>query len=129
MTEPIWVKDEVVLAVHNRQLAEHGGGEGIRDLSLLDSALHKPKNLYHYSDPKPTLAAMAAAYAYGICNNHPFVDGNKRTAFVICQLFLNLNGVELLTSQTEKYETFLQLAAGDISERELAAWISQFLSK
>jgi len=129
MTEPIWVKDEVVLAVHNRQLAEHGGGEGIRDLSLLDSALHKLKNLYHYSDPKPTLAAVAAAYAYGICNNHPFVDGNKRTAFVICQLFLNLNGVELLTSQTEKYETFLQLAAGDISERELAAWISQFLSK
>lgn len=129
MNEPVWIIDDVVLAVHRRQLAEHGGGDGVRDTSLLESALGKPKNLYHYSDPKPDLAAMAAAYAYGICKNHPFVDGNKRTAFVICQLFLKLNGAELTASQAEKYETFLNLAAGKITEQELVDWITKNLSK
>jgi len=129
MKEPVWIIDGVVLAVHRRQLAEHGGGDGVRDASLLESALGKPKNLYHYSDPKPDLAAMAAAYAYGICKNHPFVDGNKRTAFVICQLFLKLNGAELTASQAEKYEAFLNLAAGEITEQELVDWITKNLSK
>ncbi|PHR57613.1 MAG: type II toxin-antitoxin system death-on-curing family toxin [Robiginitomaculum sp.] len=129
MSEPIWIRDEIVLAIHNRQLSEHGGGEGVRDFSLLDSALNKPKNLYHYGDPKPSLAAMTTAYAYGICKNHPFVDGNKRTAFVICLLFLKLNGAELTVSQAEKYEAFLNLAAGNISESELSDWIAQSLAK
>lgn len=129
MKEPVWIIDAVVLAVHRRQLAEHGGGDGVRDASLLESALSKPKNLYHYSDPKPTLAAMAAAYACGICNNHPFIDGNKRTAFVICLLFLKLNDAELTASQTEKYEIFLNLAAGDVTEQELTHWITKHLPK
>ena len=129
MKEPVWVIDNVVLAIHRRQLAEHGGGDGVRDASLLESALGKPKNLFHYGDPKPDLAAMAAAYAYGICKNHPFVDGNKRTAFVICQLFLKLNGTELTAPQTEKYDMFLNLAAGKITEQELTEWIGKHLSR
>ena len=127
MSEPIWIKDDVVLAIHRRQLAEHGGGDGVRDSSLLDSALNKPKNLYHYSNPEPDLAALAASYAYGIARNHPFIDGNKRTAFVVCRLFLKLNGTNLTASQEEKYNSFLTLAAGNLSEQELANWITSHL--
>lgn len=127
MSEPVWIKNDVVLAIHRRQLAEHGGGEGVRDSGLLDSALSKPKNLYHYSNPEPDLAALAASYAYGIARNHPFVDGNKRAAFVVCRLFLKLNGTDLTASQEEKYNIFLKLAAGDLSEQELANWITRFL--
>lgn len=127
MSEPVWIKDDVVLAIHRRQLAEHGGGEGVRDSGLLDSALNKPKNLYHYNNPEPGLAALAASYAYGIARNHPFIDGNKRTAFVVCRLFLKLNGANLTASQEEKYNTFLKLAAGDLSEQELASWITLYL--
>ncbi len=127
MSEPVWIKDDVVLAIHRRQLAEHGGGEGMRDSGLLESALNKPKNLYHYRNPEPDLALLAASYAYGIAKNHPFVDGNKRTAFVVCRLFLKLNGTDLTATQEEKYNIFLKLAAGDLSEQELADWISRFL--
>ena len=127
MSEPIWIKDDVVLAIHRRQLAEHGGGDGVRDSGLLDSALNKPKNLYHYNNPEPDLAALAASYAYGIARNHPFIDGNKRTAFVVCRLFLKLNGASLTASQEEKYNIFLKLAAGDLSEQELANWITRYL--
>ena len=127
MSEPIWIKDDVVLAIHRRQLSEHGGGDGVRDSGLLDSALNKPKNLYHYKNPKPDLAALAASYAYGIARNHPFIDGNKRTAFVVCRLFLKLNGVNLTASQEEKYNIFLRLAAGGLSEQELTNWISHYL--
>lgn len=127
MSEPVWINYDIVLAIHRRQLAEHRGGEGVRDSGLLDSALNKPKNLYHYSNPEPDLAALAASYAYGIARNHPFVDGNKRTAFVVCRLFLKLNGTSLTASQEEKYNTFLKLAAGDLSEQELANWITRFL--
>ncbi len=123
MSEPIWILDDVVVAIHRRQLAEHGGGDGIRDQGLLASALEKPKNLYQYSEPKPDLAAMAASYAYGICRNHPFVDGNKRTAFVICHLFLKLNGKAIHAPQEEKYQIFMDLAAGDMSEEALTEWI------
>ena len=129
MSEPVWIIDHVVLAVHRRQLAEHGGGDGIRDAALLDSALNKPKNLYHYADPKPDLAALAASYAYGICRNHPFVDGNKRTALIICQLFLRLNDAELDAPAIEKYETTMALAAGEITEDALAAWIRKNLKQ
>ena len=125
MTDPIWILDEIALAVHRRQLAEHGGGDGIRDEDLLLSALTKPKNLYHYSDPKPTIAELAASYAFAISSNHAFIDGNKRTAFIICQLFLKLNGYVLKAGDSEKYETFIKLAASQMAETELAHWISE----
>ena len=127
MSEPVWIKGDVVLAIHRRQLAEHGGAEGMRDSGLLGSALNKPKNLYHYRNPEPDLAVLAASYTYGIAKNHPFVDGNKRTAFVVCRLFLKLNGTDLTATQEEKYKIFLKLAAGDLSEQELADWITRFL--
>ncbi len=127
MRELNWVRNDVVLAIHRRQLAEHGGGEGIRDDGLLESALSKPKSLYHYSNPKPSLAALAASYAYGIAMNHPFVDGNKRTALIVCQLFLHLNNAKLKTCQTEKYDTFMKLASGNLSELDLTKWIAKNL--
>ena len=95
---------------------------------LLDSALNRPKNLFHYCDPEPDLTALAAAYAYGICRNHPFVDGNKRTALIACQLFLRLNGAALDAPASEKYQTTMALAAGDIAEDALAAWIRTYLA-
>lgn len=125
MAEPVWVRDDVVLAVHRRQLAEHGGGDGIRDAGLLDSALNKPKNLYFYTTPKPEIAAMAASYAFGIASNHPFVDGNKRTAFIVCQLFLSLNGAKLIASTYDKYHIFIKLASGALSEDALEKWIAK----
>lgn len=126
MTEPVnvvWVREDVVLALHLRQLAEHGGGEGIRDEGLLRSALARPQNLLAYGEPSPDLASLAAAYAYGIARDHPFVDGNKRTALVVARLFLLLNGMNLVATQEEKYLTFLKLAAGELSEEELTNWI------
>lgn len=131
MSEPaagvVWVREDVVRAVHLRQLAEHGGGEGVRDEGLLRSALARPRNLLAYGDPPPDLAALAASYAYGIARNHPFVDGNKRTALVVCRLFLLLNGADLTAPQEEKYSTFLRLAAGELTEDELALWLREHL--
>jgi death-on-curing protein len=123
MKEPLWIRGDVVLAIHRRQLAEHGGGEGIRDPSLLDSALARPKNLLAYTGGEPDLPRLAASYAWGLIRNHPFVDGNKRTAYVVCRTFLRLNGLDLEASQEEKYVNFLQLAEGRLSEEELALWI------
>ncbi|MCP3964716.1 MAG: type II toxin-antitoxin system death-on-curing family toxin [bacterium] len=128
MGEPVWIEDPVVLAIHWRQLSEHGGGEGIRDQGLLDSALARPKNLLAYSESEPDLAALAASYAFGIARNHPFVDGNKRTAYVVCRTFLRLNGSDFVASQEEKYSTFLRLAEGRLSEEELGAWIRDHLA-
>lgn len=130
MTGPenvVWVREDVVLAIHLRQLAEHGGGEGIRDEGLLKSALARPQNLLAYGDPPPDLAGLAAAYAYGIARNHPFVDGNKRTSLIVARLFLLLDGTDLAATQEEKYSTFLALAAGALSEEELAAWVRAHL--
>lgn len=123
MGEPFWVRDDVVLAIHRRQLAEHGGGEGLRDRGLLESALARPRNLLLYSVEEPDLALLAASYAWGLARNHPFVDGNKRTAYVVCRTFLILNGRDLDVSQEEKYLTFLRLAEGRLTEEDLAAWI------
>ncbi|MEE9295005.1 MAG: type II toxin-antitoxin system death-on-curing family toxin [Phycisphaerae bacterium] len=123
MPEPVWVREDVVLAIHNRQLAEHGGLEGIRDQGLLASALARPRNRYAYSDDDPDIASLAASYAHAITSNHPFADGNKRTALVVCRTFLKLNGLDLIASQADKYDTFLALAAGRLSEKELADWI------
>lgn len=123
MDQIVWLLEETVIAIHQRQVSEHGGIEGLRDEGLLSSALARPQNLLAYAQPRPDLAALAAAYAYGIARDHPFVDGNKRTALVAARTFLLLNGVNLEASQDEKYLTFLQLAAGTLTEDQLADWI------
>lgn len=122
MSEPVWVLTEAVKAIHNRQLAEHGGGTGVRDLGLLESALAKPQNLYLYKKEEVSFPNLAASYAFGIARNHPFVDGNKRTAFVVSLLFLKLNGWVVTATAENLYETFMALADGSISEEELAKW-------
>jgi death on curing protein len=124
MDEPIWIDKPEVLVAHSRQLAEHGGSDGIRDETLLDSALAKPRNVFAYAD-SPTLPMLAASYAFGIARNHAFVDGNKRTALVICEGFLRLNGMRVVSPPEEKYLTFLALAEGSLSEEELAAWLTR----
>ena len=121
--ESEWLLRVSVLAMHERQLAEHGGGEGIRDSGLLDSALQRPINKFAYGEPD--LFDLAAAYAYGIARNHPFVDGNKRTALVSCRTFLLINGYELAATREEKYEIFLALAAGELDEDGLASWLRE----
>jgi death on curing protein len=118
----IWVADSVVLAIHEAQLAEHGGIAGIRDEGLLSSALARPHNLEAYGD-NPDAAALAAAYAFGIARNHPFLDGNKRTAFVVMELFLNLNGWTLQANDAECITTMIALAAGNIAEEAIAKWL------
>lgn len=122
MQEPIWILDEAVEAIHKRQLAEHGGAVGIRDAGLLASALGRPKNLYAYESEVATLPRLAAACSFGIARNHPFIDGNKRTAFVVSLLFLRLNGLTILATPQDRYETFMALAEGRLEETELAAW-------
>ena len=123
MPKIVWLLEETLTAIHHRQIAEHGGSEGLRDEGLLLSALARPQNLLAYGEPAPDLASLAAAYAYGIARNHPFVDGNKRTALVAARTFLILNGVDLEATQDDKVLTFLNLAGGAISEEELADWI------
>jgi death on curing protein len=118
-----WVALSVVLAIHDEQIVEHGGSEGIRDFGQLESALHRPRNLLTYG--KPDLADLTACYAYGIANDHAFVDGNKRTSAVVALLFLRLNGATLDASDVDKIETWTALGAKQISEAELAAWIRQ----
>jgi len=117
-----WVRLDTVLALHKRQIAEHGGGEGVRDLGLLESALARPQNLHAY-EPETDLASLAAAYAFGIAKNHAFVDGNKRTALVEMRTFLILNGSDINASQEDKYLTILALAEGSLAEDTLAQWI------
>jgi death-on-curing protein len=129
MKEPIWILPDAVLAIHRRQIAEHGGEDGLREAGLLDSALNRPKNLLAYGCPRPDLAALAAAYAYGIARNHPFVDGNKRTAYVVCRTFLLLNAHDLDASAADKYLSFLKLAEGSLGEDELADWLRRHLCK
>ena len=123
MAQIVWLLEETVIAIHHRQISEHGGSEGLRDEGLLASALARTQNLLAYAQPRPDLAALAAAYAYGIARDHPFVDGNKRTALVAARTFLLLNGVNLEASQDEKYLTFIQLAEGTVTEEQLVDWI------
>ncbi len=122
----IWVTLEVAIAAHADQLTEHGGGDGARDSGLLESAMARPQNLAQYG--KPDIAELAASYAFGIVRNHPFVDGNKRTAAVVSETFLVLNGTTLLASDAELVVAFVALAAGELSEEELAAWIREHLA-
>jgi death on curing protein len=120
--EPIWLLREVILAVHEEQLAEHGGLVGIRDVGMLDSALSRPEQLFAYGD-EPDIAQLAAAYGFGIARNHPFADGNKRTAFVAMELFLGINGYDFYASDEDCILTILALAAGEMEEAQLAAWV------
>lgn len=123
MDDPIWISKELTLAIHSRQLAEHGGLDGVRDEGLLESALGRPRQLFAYTDPTPDTAALAASYAFGLARNHPFVDGNKRTSAVVCETFLALNGLTLTASDVEMYPLFLSLAEGTLGEPELAQWL------
>jgi death-on-curing protein len=129
MPEPVWVREDVARAIHLRQLAEHGGAVGVRDDRLLQSALSRPKNQWAYSQPRPDLAALAASYAFGIIKNHAFVDGNKRTGYVVCRTFLLLNGHDIDATQEEKYAAFLSVAGGDMNEPQLARWIRSKLRR
>jgi death-on-curing protein len=121
--KPVWVEKAIAIAIHQRQLAEHGGSDGIRDNGLLESALFRPLNQFAYS--KPSIFDLAAAYGYGITKNHPFIDGNKRTGYIVMRTFLRLNGYDINASITEKYATWIKLADNQISEAELANWIEE----
>lgn len=121
MKEPVWLPRKLVLALHALAIKEFGGSYGIRDEGLLDSALARPRHRIAYGEP--TLFALAAAYAYGLSKNHAFVDGNKRVAFAAIDVFLQLNGHELSASDVEATVVMQDLAAGSLSEDELAAWI------
>lgn len=123
MADVVWLLEEAILTIHQRQIAEHGGSGGIRDLGLLTSAIARPQQLLSYGQPSPDLASLAASYAYGIARNHPFVDGNKRTALVAARTFLLLNGVNVQAAQVDKWLTFLRLAKGSLTEDELSTWI------
>jgi len=120
-----WISKQALLLLHAESLAEHGGGEGIRDEALLDSAMARPQNVVGYADPAapPDIATLAASYGVGLAKNHPLVDGNKRAAFLAVGLFLHLNGHRLKVNQAEATLTMLGVAAGDLSEDAFAAWL------
>jgi len=119
----VWLNKELVLAIHDRQLSEHGGSGGVRDANLLQSALARPQQLYAYGDPPPDLADLAATLAFGLARNHPFVDGNKRTAAVACETFIDLNDAKLVAEDLELFPQFLALAEGNLSIEDFAAWL------
>ena len=121
MRKWVWIERSVILAAHEEQLADHGGSPGIRDAGLLDSALARPLNRAAYG--KPDAAELAAAYAFGLAANHPFVDGNKRIAFVAMELFLALNGHELVADDAGCVMTMLAMAAGTMKEADFAEWV------
>ena len=123
MTDWRWVDHRVALTLHAEQLRAWGGGQGIRDQGMLESALARPRNLAAYD--QPDAADLAASYAFGLAKNHPFVDGNKRTALVVCETFLNDNGFELNASDAELAVLFEDLAAGELSEDDLAEWFRE----
>lgn len=126
MTDPKWVSVQVALSIHSAQLAEHGGADGVRDLGLLESAMARPQHLFSFGTP--SLCELAAAYGFGIARNHPFADGNKRTAFVVCLLFLAKNGLDVTATDADCIRVFWALAAGELTEAELAGWITAHVS-
>ncbi len=121
MSEPLWLAIDAVRAIHQELIAEYGGSPGIRDVGLLESAFARPRQLLAYGDPG--LFELAAAYAFGIVRNHPFVDGNKRTGMMAAYVFLRINGYRLEASEAEAVVVFQDLAAGEIDEAVLAKWI------
>jgi death-on-curing protein len=123
--EPVWIREVEALAFHAQQIALFGGSDGVRDRGLLDSALARPKNLFVYAEGPVTMGQLAAVYAAGISSNHPFVDGNKRTAMQVAFVFLEFNGFPVAASQEEACLTFLGLAAAEITEAQLADWFER----
>jgi death-on-curing protein len=123
--EPKWLLTDAVITMHKMLVAEHGGSPILRDRGLLESALARPKNLFAYEKPRPTLAHLAAAYAFGIVKDHPFVDGNKRVALTAAAVFLEVNGATLDVSEAEAVIVFRNLAAGGMSEEELVEWFQK----
>jgi death on curing protein len=121
MTEPFWLTAAMVVAIHDEQLAVHGGSAGLRDQSLLESALDRPRNKWAYD--QAALPELAAAYGYGIARNHPFIDGNKRTALLAIYTFLGVNDVDFIVPEAEAAAMILSLAAGEVSEESLVRWI------
>ena len=121
--EPIWLDSEIAFAIHDRQLAEHGGSAGVRDRGALDSALTRPVNRWNYGEDD--YVRLASAYAFGIARSHPFADGNKRTAWVAARLFLKLNGTEIAFTAEDAIRAVLALAAGELGEDELADWFRE----
>ena len=124
--EPIWLGTRDATAVHDRQLAEHGGGVGLRDAGLLESALTRPVNRWNYGEDDP--AELAAAYAFGVARNHPFIDGNKRTAWVLARLFLAVNGHKLAFTSEDAIRMMLALAAGELEEDGVSVWFRERLT-
>jgi death on curing protein len=123
----VWIDPGVIIAVHEEQLAEHGGAVGVRDAGLLDSALARPRQLAAYGTPD--VADLAAAYGFGLARNHPFVDGNKRSAFVAVELFLHLNGHMLQAGDADCVMVMLRLAAGEIDEPTITAWLRERIAR
>ncbi len=123
MNEPQWLLRSLVDAMHDMQLAEHGGASGIRDANLLASALDRPVNAFHYG--VDDLHELAAAYAFGVCRNHPYIDGNKRTAFLCAAVFLSINGISLVADEVSATNAMLDLAAGVSDQEAFAAWLRQ----
>jgi death-on-curing protein len=121
MSEPLWLTRQIVGAIHDEQLTAHGGAGGLRDEGMLESALARPQNKWAYEQAE--LAELAAAYAFGVARNHPFVDGKKRTSLLVLYTFLGLNGVDFIVSEAEAVAMILSLAAGEVSEESLARWI------
>jgi death on curing protein len=122
-----WVKIETVLAIHDEQLAEHGGSTGMRSMDLLQSALQRPEDKAHYGEPSPV--ELAAAYAFGIVKNHPFLDGHKRTGLVVAETFLALNGFNFAATDQECVVAFESLAAGEMTENQLGTWFRERFSE
>lgn len=127
--EPEWLERSVVDSFHFEQIREHGGTHSLRDEGLLESALNRPIQLFQYADPKPDICAMAAAYAFGLAKNHPFFDGNKRTAAIACEVFLILNGYQFIIGEVEKYPNYLALASGEHSEESFLDWLREHTEK
>jgi death-on-curing protein len=124
----VWLEMPLAVAIHDRQIAEHGGSAGVRDEALLASALARPRQLQAYGDPRPDLADLAASLAYGIARNHPFVDGNKRTAAVCCETFVEMNAAAIEADDLDLYRQYLALAEGKLTERDFAEWLRERMS-
>lgn len=127
MSEPVWIPVQVIHLVHERQIEIHGGLSGVRDLGLLESAISRPQNAWHYGETD--LCLLAALYAAGIMQNHPFADGNKRTGYVACELFLELNGLALTADDEDILAAVLALASGEINETPFAEWLRSVVSQ
>lgn len=123
IAEPAWISVALALAIHERQIAEHGGQPGIRDRALLESAMARPRQRFSFAGDAADLPELAAAYAFGVARNHPFIDGSKRTAYVVLRTFVLLNGWDLVVSQHQRYQVMVDLASGALAEDNLAEWL------